>query len=147
MMETAPVMVPPRPAGYCCLSPDEPLVYNPYGWTNATAMLYIEQPVGVGYSYGGPDPENEDDVSGDVYAFLVNFYEVFRDTMLPKKLYIVGESYAGYYVPSIAHKIHSENKKYRRGDRDGRIHIRLGGTSIARQHAMNRMSISQYLTT
>lgn len=129
MMENSPVMVKPRPAGYCCLSPNEPLEYNGHAWTKATAMLYLEQPVGVGFSSGGPEPQDEDDVAGDVYAFLLNFYDAFPE-YLDKKLYVIGESYAGYYAPSIARKVHEETLRYRRGDTEGRVDVQVGGLAL-----------------
>lgn len=109
-LENSPVTVPPRPAGYCCLQEKEPLQYNRYSWTNASALLYVEQPVGVGFSFGGPAPLNEDDLSGDMYAWLMNFFQVFEEYQ-DAELYIFGESYAGMYVPSMAHRIHQENRK------------------------------------
>lgn len=57
-------------------------------------MLYLEQPVNVGFSSGGPEPQNEDDVSSDVYAFYTNFLKIFPEYN-DKRLFVVGESYAG----------------------------------------------------
>jgi carboxypeptidase D len=34
-------------------------VQNPYSWTNLTNMLWVEQPVGVGYSQGSPNITDE----------------------------------------------------------------------------------------
>ena len=42
-------------------------------------MLYLEQPMGTGFSRGGPQPETEDDVARDVVDWLLNFYQVFPD--------------------------------------------------------------------
>ena len=112
LYENSPVTIPLRPAGDCCVSKDEPLVYNPYAWTNVTKLLYIEQPISVGFSHAENDmeiPVDEDDVAGDVYAFLQHFYQLFPDLLTSTKVTIFGESYAGMYVPSIAHKIHREN--------------------------------------
>jgi hypothetical protein len=96
-VENSPVTIPLRPAGSCCMDKIEPLVYNQYAWTNATSMLYIEQPVGTGFSTGDPPaPANETDVAGDMYAFLQNFLQVF-DQYAAGRLYIFGESYAGMY--------------------------------------------------
>jgi carboxypeptidase C (cathepsin A) len=78
-------------------------------WTRATNMLFVEQPAGTGFSWG-PTPQTEQDLSMDFYNFLINFYKVFPHYQT-KRLYLFGESYAGYYVPSIAHQIHLENKK------------------------------------
>lgn len=108
MFECAPVTTRHHPAGYPKSSFDEPLVANEFAWTKATNMLFVEQPGGVGFS-SGPTPNTEYDLSENFYNFLVNFYETFEEFQT-KRLFIFGESYAGYYVPSIAHKIHRENK-------------------------------------
>ena len=43
-----------------------------------------------------------------------------------KRLYIIGESYAGYYAPSMAHKVHQMNKK----NKDPTRHINLAGVGV-----------------
>lgn len=110
MMEHSPVTQPLRPAGFCCLKPDPELFYNEHAWTKATTMLYVEQPIGTGFSYGHPLPETEADVSADLYVWLQNFYNVFEH-LRPYNFYVMGESYAGMFVPSIARYIHLENQK------------------------------------
>lgn len=133
------VTVPLHPAGWCCEAEDEPLQYNPYGWTNATVMLYVEQPIGVGFSEatnGTPPPASEDDVAADFDAFLQNFYKIFNggpnDTFDQKldltthKLYLVGESYAGIYIPSIARAIYLRNQ----AASDDRFLTPLAGVAI-----------------
>jgi len=131
MFENSPVTIPLNPAGYCCVSRNEPLVYNKFAWTNATHMLYVEQPVGVGFSHGGPEPKDEADLSGDFFAFLQNFYQVFPEYQ-KAELFIVGESYAGMYAPAIAHKIYTEMKDFdSKSKRDADlIHIELGGIGL-----------------
>lgn len=110
LFEHGPVTVPLHPAGFYGTDDDpKTLEPNRYTWTKATRMLYVEQPHGVGFGYG-PDPINEMEVGENFYNFLQNFYTIF-DTLLDKKLYLFGESYAGMYVPSIAHAIHEGNKK------------------------------------
>ena len=108
MFEHSPVTVPLNPAGWCCEAQDEPLVYNRYAWTNATVMLYVEQPIGVGFSEATndtPEPSSEDDVAADFDSFLQNFYKVFTGyeqpdskydpklDMTKHKLNLVGERY------------------------------------------------------
>lgn len=103
--EHSPVTVPLSPAGSCCISQNAPFVYNHNAWTTATHMLYIEQPIGVGFSSGSPPPQDEHDVARDFHAFLDNFYSTF--TLYQNyELYIFGESYAGMYVPAIAHELY-----------------------------------------
>ena len=113
LMENSPVTIKARPAGSCCMDPNEPLQANTnYSWTRATSMLYVEQPTGVGFSTGGDEPQNEYDIGMDMYGFLRNFYTVFPD-LQPYRLSIFGESYAGYYVPAIARRIALENDRIR----------------------------------
>ena len=113
LFENSPVTVPLRPAGFVGSKAHDPLLVNEYGWTKSTAIMYIEQPHGVGYSKG-PEPQNEDDVARYFVNFLRNFYNAFGDEYRAKRLYLFGESYAGYYVPSMAHKIHQLNKQEKR---------------------------------
>ncbi|KAF9783688.1 alpha/beta-hydrolase [Thelephora terrestris] len=78
---------------------------NEYSWTNLSSMLYIEQPVGTGFTQGTPNIENEDDLAGQFVGFLQQFLKVFPE-LKGKKTYITGESYAGMYVPYIADYIY-----------------------------------------
>lgn len=107
--EHGPVKVPSHPAGYCCSSSDDPLETNKYAWTRATPMLYVEQPGGTGFS-DGTEPQDEDDVAGDMHSFLVNFFTIFDD-LHSKRFFLMGESYAGMFVPSIAHTIYLKNQE------------------------------------
>jgi carboxypeptidase C (cathepsin A) len=124
LFENCPVTIPLHPAGFFGTDQDPAILQpNPYAWTNATRMMYVEQPHGTGFSTG-PFPTDEDDLSRYFYHFLQNFYSIFGDDLRSKDLYFFGESYAGMYVPSIAHYIHQRNKE--------RIdpHINLSGIGL-----------------
>ena len=54
-------------------------------------MLYIEQPVGTGYSQGTPNIKNEDDLAAQFVGFLQQFLEVFPE-LKGKTTYLTGES-------------------------------------------------------
>ncbi|KAG9080574.1 hypothetical protein FS749_007962 [Ceratobasidium sp. UAMH 11750] len=88
--------------------------FNQYAWTNASDMLWIEQPVGTGFTLGTPNLRNESMMADQFYGFLNQFYTVFPG-LVKKELYITGESYAGFYIPYIASRIlhasSSEKKK------------------------------------
>ncbi|RDB20370.1 hypothetical protein Hypma_012577 [Hypsizygus marmoreus] len=78
---------------------------NEFSWTNLSSVLWVEQPVGTGFSQGTPNIRNEDDLAAQLVGFLQQFLEVFSE-LKNKKLYLSGESYAGTYVPYIANYIY-----------------------------------------
>ncbi|KAF8120710.1 Alpha/Beta hydrolase protein [Boletus edulis] len=78
---------------------------NEYSWTNLSSILWIEQPVGTGFSQGTPNIENEDQLAEQLVGFLQQFLEVFSE-LKGKKLWLTGESYAGTYIPYIANYIY-----------------------------------------
>lgn len=67
-------------------------VPNPWSWTNLTNVVWIEQPVGTGYSPGTPTAMNEKDVASQFLGFWRNFMNTF--SMQGYKVFITGESYA-----------------------------------------------------
>ncbi|GAB7356685.1 hypothetical protein MBLNU459_g7396t1 [Dothideomycetes sp. NU459] len=75
-------------------------IKNNYAWNNLTNVVWVEQPVGTGFSQGIPTATNETQVAEQFAGFFKNFIETFG--LQHRKIYITGESYAGYYVPYIA---------------------------------------------
>lgn len=101
-----------------CLVSDDPieLKNNPFGWNDKAYLLYVDQPIGTGYSYSESErnvESNEMEVATDMYEFLQQFASNFTSPSIFDKnsLYITGESYAGHYIPAIAHHIMEENQK------------------------------------
>jgi carboxypeptidase C (cathepsin A) len=130
MMEHSPVTQPLHDAGYCCLKDSTPqLDYNEYTWTKATTMLYVEYPIGTGFSYGSPLPETEGEAAGDLVVFLQNFYKVF-DHLKPYNFFVFGESYAGMFVPSVSRQIHLANKAAIQNGNTEHFVVPLAGASL-----------------
>ncbi|KAF2099925.1 serine carboxypeptidase [Rhizodiscina lignyota] len=73
---------------------------NAYTWVNLTNMVYVEQPVGVGFTQGTPDISNEVELGQQFIGFWKNFVKAFK--LENRKMYITGESYAGFYIPYVA---------------------------------------------
>jgi carboxypeptidase D len=63
-------------------------------------MVWVEQPVGTGFSQGTPTATSEADVAAQFLGFWERFVNTFD--LHGKKVFIAGESYAGYFVPYIA---------------------------------------------
>jgi carboxypeptidase D len=64
---------------------------NEHSWTNLSSILWVEQPVGTGFSQGVPNAQNEDDVAAQLVGFMQQFLEVFSE-LKGKQLYLTGES-------------------------------------------------------
>jgi carboxypeptidase D len=52
-------------------------VPNAYSWTNLTNMMWVEQPVGVGFSQGVPNIENEVELGLEMAGFYKSFVDTF----------------------------------------------------------------------
>ena len=79
-------------------------VYNPYSWNNNASVIFLDQPVNVGYSYSSGSVSDTVAAGKDVYAFLELFFQQFPQyNGLP--FHIAAESYGGHYVPVFASEI------------------------------------------
>jgi carboxypeptidase D len=73
---------------------------NPYSWVNLTNVLWVEQPVGTGFSIGDVTATSEEDIAKDFADFFLNFQNIFGISKF--NIFVTGESYAGRYVPYIS---------------------------------------------
>ena len=48
-------------------------------------------------------PRNEHQIANDIYEFLLEFQKSFPVFNEKKDFFITGESYAGHYLPNLAH--------------------------------------------
>lgn len=82
-----------------------------YSWNQNHNLLYIDNPVGTGFSFVDKDEgyaKNEVDVGNNLYTALQQFFTLFPD-LQKNEFWVTGESYAGKYVPAISHTIHKRN--------------------------------------
>ncbi|XP_027346904.1 serine carboxypeptidase-like 31 [Abrus precatorius] len=88
------------------------LKFNNFSWNREANMLFLESPVGVGFSYSNVTSDYEqlgdDFTANDAYTFLQNWLLKFP-SYRTRTFYIAGESYAGKYVPELAELIHDRN--------------------------------------
>ncbi|KAL0903512.1 hypothetical protein M5K25_027898 [Dendrobium thyrsiflorum] len=81
---------------------------NPYSWNQVANILFLDSPVGVGFSYSNNsnDVWNNGDASTakDSLEFLKKWFKQFPQYKL-HDFYLTGESYAGHYVPQLAQAI------------------------------------------
>lgn len=85
---------------------DLTLSFNHGSWHQFATMIYVDQPVGTGFSYVSiPDLlTNMTEVADYFTIFLDRFFETFPD-LQEHDMYIAGESFAGTYIPYIARRM------------------------------------------
>ncbi|KAG5481653.1 hypothetical protein CUR178_07006 [Leishmania enriettii] len=96
--------------GPCMMNETSGRLYtNPYGWNDEAYLLFVDQPTGVGYSYGDQAnwAHNQSEMAEDMYNFLQGFAQRFTSPSIigGNDFYIIGESYGGRYVPSLGYRI------------------------------------------
>jgi carboxypeptidase D len=91
---------------------DKTLTYNNGSWNEFANLLFVDNPVGTGFSFVDTDSyvKELDEMANQFVQFLEKFFALFPEYE-HDDLYFAGESYAGQYIPCIAKAIIDRNKK------------------------------------
>ncbi|XP_041985550.1 uncharacterized protein LOC121737884 [Aricia agestis] len=84
----------------------------PHSWGTNHSLLFIDNPVGAGFSFTDHDSgyaTNQTQIGSSLYFALQQFLTVFPE-LRPAPLFIAGESYAGKHIPSLGIQIHWHRK-------------------------------------
>ncbi|KAI3922899.1 hypothetical protein MKW98_007030 [Papaver atlanticum] len=94
-------------------SKDSKITLNKFSWNKAANILFLEAPVGVGFSYTNKSTDLKElgdrVTADDSHAFLLQWFKRFPN-FKSHDFYITGESYAGHYVPQLSELIFERNK-------------------------------------
>ncbi|TMW56990.1 hypothetical protein Poli38472_002915 [Pythium oligandrum] len=117
--------------GPCTVQEDMTTKVNPYSWTHSANVLWLDQPTGVGFSYGAADDldSTETDVAENLYLFLQEFLRKHPE-LRENAFFLTGESFAGHYLPASALYIVGQNAKHSNSSSDDVIHINLEGVAM-----------------
>ena len=111
---------------------------NPYSWHNAANMLFIDQPVGTGYSFTtrmDGYAKNDDTINVHFYTFLQKFFALHeRYTSIDaatgkrttRQVLFTGESHAGHYIPNMIAYLLEKNKAAGAND----LVFNIGGAAL-----------------
>ncbi|CAH1988623.1 unnamed protein product, partial [Acanthoscelides obtectus] len=111
--------------GPFAINDDIQLERREHCWTNNHSVIYIDSPVGTGFSFTKNDrgyARNQTQVGSELYKALQQFFRLFPE-LRKNDFYITGESYGGKYVPALAYTIHKNNP-------DAKEKINLKGIAI-----------------
>ncbi|GMJ13328.1 serine carboxypeptidase-like 50 [Hibiscus trionum] len=86
---------------------------NPGSWNRLFGLLFLDNPIGTGFSIAATPqeiPRDQHSVAKHLFAAITGFTSLhpsFKD----RPIYITGESYAGKYLPAIGYYILNKNPK------------------------------------
>lgn len=120
---------------------------NEHSWHLNHNLLYIDNPVGVGYSFTDSDDgfsTNQVDVGQNLLSALQQFFVMFPK-LQKNEFFPSGVSYAGKYVPAIGYAIYKDSK--REIDEPLKPKINLKGLIIANGWVdpINQINFADYL--
>ncbi|KAJ6620632.1 Alpha/Beta hydrolase protein [Mycena sp. CBHHK59/15] len=84
------------------IASDNTISANNYSWNKVADYIWIDQPVGTGFSTADAAGyiADEDQMGADFMGFLANLVKVFP-SLATRPLHLTGESYSGVYIPYI----------------------------------------------
>ena len=83
-----------------------------FGWDAVSNLVYVDQPIGTGFSYStdpADDVHDEKRVADDMLQFLSEFADTHPE-FAGRDFFVTGESYAGHYVPAVAYRVFREQQ-------------------------------------
>ncbi|KAL3459953.1 pheromone-processing carboxypeptidase kex1 [Aspergillus heterothallicus] len=94
------------------LQDNETLEYNEGSWDEFANLLFVDQPVGTGFSFVNTNSyiHELDEMADQFVTFLEKWFAIFPE-YARDDIYLAGESYAGQYIPYIAKAIQDRNQK------------------------------------
>jgi len=98
--------------GPCRVTASDNTTFNPYSWNENANIFFIDQPVGVGFSYAdyGEFVSTSEEAGKDIAAFVTIFFEHFSK-FKGRAFHMAGESYGGRYIPTFAANVYDMNSK------------------------------------
>ncbi|KAF7521382.1 hypothetical protein PCG10_008318 [Penicillium crustosum] len=117
-------------------------IRNPHSWAKLGNVLYVDQPVGTGYSTASfPYPVNDNGrVTTDFTQWLRGFFKYFPH-LQSKQIHLMGESYAGIYIPYFVSELLGGNDSLPLNVRS----MSLGDGSWGNGAAMASVAMGKYL--
>ncbi|KZV84505.1 alpha/beta-hydrolase [Exidia glandulosa HHB12029] len=102
--------------------------HNPYSWNSNSSIIFLEQPVGTGFSYAehGEHTSTTVEAAADFVAFISIWFNSFSD-FRGRALHLSGESYAGRMLPVFASALVDANAV---ATQDGREPVNLQSVLI-----------------
>jgi len=79
---------------------------NPYSWNTIANILFVDAPIGTGFSYSTStiNLQNDTTTAADLYTFLQGFFARYP-ALLNNPFWLAGEGYAAHILPFVVNNI------------------------------------------
>ncbi|KAF7972815.1 hypothetical protein HWV62_17010 [Athelia sp. TMB] len=115
-------------------------------WNNASNMIYIDQPIGTGFSYGTDSTDSTYTAAPYVWqAFQVLFESTEFSAYKSREFILATESYGGHYGPEFAEYFEIQNNAIAAGTITG-VQIKLSALMINNGWIDPLIQNGQYIT-
>ncbi|KAG2134306.1 Alpha/Beta hydrolase protein [Suillus cothurnatus] len=106
--------------GPCLVNADRnSTTLNPYSWNDLSNIIYIDQPIGTGFSYGTDTVNSTEAAAPFVWtAFQVLFESQLFSKYASREFIFATESYGGHYGPSFVTYFEEQNALIASGEID-----------------------------
>ncbi|XP_021854241.1 serine carboxypeptidase-like 50 [Spinacia oleracea] len=101
---------------------------NHGSWNRVFGLLFLDNPIGTGFSIAASQneiPRDQHGVAKHLFLAIKSFIALDKPLFGTRPVYITGESYAGKYGPAIGYYIIRRNSEVQESDR-----VNLGGVAI-----------------
>ncbi|XP_042006225.1 serine carboxypeptidase-like 18 [Salvia splendens] len=88
------------------------LVLNPYSWTKVASIIFLDYPVGTGFSYSNTTTSysSSDTISTQHNYTFLRKWLLAHPEFIKNRLYVTGDSYGGKIAPMLALEIAKGNE-------------------------------------
>ncbi|KAL0064076.1 hypothetical protein AAF712_008935 [Marasmius tenuissimus] len=109
--------------GPCFVNPDgETTRLNPFSWNNISNMIYIDQPIGTGFSHGTTTVNSTNAAAPFFWqAFQILFESGEFSKFKTREFLFTSESYGGHYGPAFVTYFNQQNERIRSGEIQGEL--------------------------
>ncbi|CAJ1939581.1 unnamed protein product [Sphenostylis stenocarpa] len=121
---------------------------NPGSWNRIFGLLFLDSPIGSGFSvFSTPEeiPKDQNAVAKHLFAAITKFVQldpVFKH----RPIYITGESYSGKYVPAIGYYILEKNANLEASERVNLAGVAIGDGLTDPENQVATHAVNAYYT-